>query len=588
MSQEKPPPPQQPDAEAFVSGTSLSLGLAPGDQRRLHQRIGAMLAEALPEALVLVASFDEQRAVLHQLAWVGAPEAIASMERGEAADEAPCPADVQARLLEARLQLIPRVDDDATWARFGALSDAWADPACYELGLAYDGTLLGAVTLLHPRPLSPAEERWLEALAQHAGIALARERVEAVDETALLVGLDGRVQACSRQTVERLGPTADDPAWSGAGTREPSPEVDLAARRAWAKALLGQGQAVRYTDRAGGRIRDCSLHPVVGDDGEIQAFAGFARDITEQVRLQERVRQAATFQRALFSSLSEGILVLDEQGVITDCNPAMLQVLGMANEQLVGQGGASLCAQRASWEQWERELLPQLEPGGEPVQFELRLRRSDGASFTARVGASRVALPSAQSSLVWTVRDVTDELLRFEQLEHLATHDVLTGLPNRLLFQDRLGRAREAGRRYSTSFAAIMMDLDGFKPVNDTLGHETGDQLLAALGVRLRDSLRAADTVSRLGGDEFAVLLPNSITEEQALQVGRKLLAVIEEPFEIDGRALRISASLGVAMFPQHDTPQLDLLAHADQAMYVAKRQGGHRVLMAAEGDEPS
>jgi diguanylate cyclase (GGDEF)-like protein/PAS domain S-box-containing protein len=396
----------------------------------------------------------------------------------------------------------------------------------------------------------------------------------AVDETALLVGLDGRVLATSRQSVERQPPVK-------------GVEGDLAVRRAWVKAQLTEGRAVSYTEHSDGRIRDCSMHPILDDDGRIHAFAAFARDITEQVQLQQRVRLAATFQRALFSSLSEGILVLDKAGVIIDCNQAVLHTLLMTQDQLMGRCVAELCAQRASWERWERELLPKLEPDGEPAQLELRLRRNDGASFTARVGATRIELPGTEQRVVWTVRDVTDELLRFEQLEHMATHDDLTGLPNRVLFHDRLGRAREAGRRYDNSFAVLMLDLDGFKPINDTLGHEMGDQLLAALGARLLGSIRAADTVSRLGGDEFAVLLPNFITASQALGVGRKLLESIEQPYDFNGQELRVSASIGVAMFPEHDGPQVDVLARADQAMYAAKRAGGHQVLLVTDEMAP-
>ncbi len=562
-------PPLPADAEAFLSATSLSLG-TPGGLRLLHERIAALLWEALPEALVLVASFDEAAAALQHEAWAGPPGSDEAA-RELLADKLPCPEAQQRQLLEPRLRAFSSGLPAALTARAGS--------SRYELGLVDDEVLLGAVTLLHPRPLSPAEQRWVEALGQHASIALARERGHTVDETALLVAPDGSVQACSRQSVERLTSSDEDP--------ERSAEDELNARKAWAKVLLGQGRAVRYTDRAGGRIRDCSLHPVLGDDGRVQAFAGFARDITEQVRLQERVRQAATFQRALFTSLSEGVLVLDEEGVITDCNRALLQALGMTRGELIGMYASVLCAQRSSWEAWEREQLPALTAGGTPVELELRLRRSDGAGFTARVGASRVALPGTAGSVVWTVRDVTDELLRVEQLQHMATHDALTGLPNRLLFQDRLGRARETGWRYGTSFAVLMLDLDGFKPINDTLGHEVGDRLLEALGARLGRCLRAADTVSRLGGDEFAVLLPNSITAEQAQRVGHKLLSAIEEPFHLEGRQLRVSASIGVAMFPEHDDDGQDLLDRADQAMYVAKRAGGHRVCLAGDQADP-
>ena len=572
--------PQQPrpEAQAFLMGASLSLDSAPRDAGGLHARIGTLLQEALPETLVLVASYDPAAGVLRPEAWAGPPGALAILERTLPADHQgdlrPCPDGTRARLLEAQLHPAP----EGAAAPLRALASHPNATSCYELGLVHEEVLLGAVTLLSIRPLSAAEQRSIEALAQHAGIALAQERIEAVEETALLVGLDGRVQACSRQAVAQLAPAPEEQPLS------PKDQLDL--RRERLKALLTQGRAVRYTEQVDGRIRDCSLHPVVGDDGRVRAFAGFARDITQRVHLEERVRHAATFQRALFSSLSEGVLVLDAQGVITDCNRSLQRSLGMARSELVGRGGAEISAQRADWERWEHELLPQLEPGGDPVQLELRMRRKDGASFTAQVGASRIELAGSEQSVVWTVRDATDELLRFEQLEHMATHDDLTGLPNRVLFHDRLGRARETGRRYGTGFAVLMLDLDGFKAVNDTLGHEMGDRLLAALGVRLKDALRAADTVSRLGGDEFAVLLSHTIPADQAMAVADKLLGIIEQPFELDDHALRVSASIGVAMFPEHDGEGVELLARADHAMYAAKRRGGRQVLLVTDESE--
>ncbi len=155
--------------------------------------------------------------------------------------------------------------------------------------------------------------------------------------------------------------------------------------------------------------------------------------------------------------------------------------------------------------------------------------------------------------------------------EHQALHDSLTDLPNRTLFHDRVHQALASARREHVPAAVMIMDLDRFKEVNDTLGHASGDELLKQVGLRLRDSLRDSDTVARLGGDEFGVLLPKVLDAEAAVAVARKLRTTLEEPFTLHGLALQMEASIGIALFPDHGSDVQSLLQRADVAMYVAK-----------------
>jgi diguanylate cyclase (GGDEF)-like protein len=158
-----------------------------------------------------------------------------------------------------------------------------------------------------------------------------------------------------------------------------------------------------------------------------------------------------------------------------------------------------------------------------------------------------------------------------QRTQHQALHDGLTGLPNRTLLRDRSGQAiRQADRELSPA-ALLLIDLDRFKEVNDTLGHHYGDRLLIQVGERLQATVRQVDTVARLGGDEFAVLLPNIATGEGAVAVARKLLTTLEEPFTLEGLSLDVEASIGVALYPDHGNDAEELLQHADIAMYVAK-----------------
>jgi diguanylate cyclase (GGDEF)-like protein len=174
------------------------------------------------------------------------------------------------------------------------------------------------------------------------------------------------------------------------------------------------------------------------------------------------------------------------------------------------------------------------------------------------------------------------------QNQHQALHDGLTGLPNRTLLRDRTGQAIRQADRELTPAALALLDLDRFKEVNDTLGHHYGDQLLVQVGQRLQATLRKADTVARLGGDEFAVLLPKITTADGAVEVAAKLQAALEEPFVLEGLALDVEASIGLALYPDHGNDPEELLQHADIAMYVAKESHAGFVLFDPTLDQHS
>jgi diguanylate cyclase (GGDEF)-like protein len=183
-------------------------------------------------------------------------------------------------------------------------------------------------------------------------------------------------------------------------------------------------------------------------------------------------------------------------------------------------------------------------------------------------------LRQMNESLERRIGERTHELeMRRAQMEYQATHDALTGLPNRILLYDRLQQAILAARRTTKPLAVLMMDLDGFKVINDTMGHHYGDLLLEQIGPRLKTVLRESDTVARLGGDEFLVLLPLSDLTNTT-QLARKILRVLEKPFVLEEMNFRVGASIGIALFPAHGTDAETLIQRADEAMYAAKRSG--------------
>jgi len=198
-------------------------------------------------------------------------------------------------------------------------------------------------------------------------------------------------------------------------------------------------------------------------------------------------------------------------------------------------------------------------------------QRADGTTFPLELVVSYVH-ESSPAHYVGIVRDITGRKAQEEALRHQALHDSLTGLPNRLLLQDRLEQAVSTGKRYNRTFALLILDLDRFKNVNDTLGHSVGDHLLIEVSRRLARPLRESDTIVRLGGDEFAVLLPNSEQVEDAWRAAERLQHALSEPFRFESLSFEIGASIGIALFPRDGDEAGKLLQNADIAMYNAKK----------------
>lgn len=182
-------------------------------------------------------------------------------------------------------------------------------------------------------------------------------------------------------------------------------------------------------------------------------------------------------------------------------------------------------------------------------------------------------------SVICISKDITERKHMEDRLAHMAQHDTLTDLPNRALFSDRLTTTIAHARRDKSHFAVFSLDLDHFKPVNDTLGHLAGDLLLQTVAVRLTSSIRESDSAGRIGGDEFLVLLPDIAHHHDALLVAEKIHQTLNEPFDLKGeQPIRISSCIGIALYPEHGESEIDLLKHADAALYHAKKTGRNRI----------
>jgi diguanylate cyclase (GGDEF)-like protein len=221
-----------------------------------------------------------------------------------------------------------------------------------------------------------------------------------------------------------------------------------------------------------------------------------------------------------------------------------------------------------------------VEAPGRPMRHETRLRRAEGTDVPVQVTASRVEETEGQSAhLVMIVEDITERKALEAALVHRSLHDPLTGLPNRLLFQDRLWHALERGRRENTPTCVLIADLDGFKAINDELGHPMGDLVLVTFAERLRSVLRASDTAARLGGDEFSIVCENTEPADADI-LAERLRASVTEPLPLSGRSVTIGLSIGIGSVAGGLEPAdvyERVVREADDAMYADKARRRHR-----------
>jgi diguanylate cyclase (GGDEF)-like protein/PAS domain S-box-containing protein len=300
---------------------------------------------------------------------------------------------------------------------------------------------------------------------------------------------------------------------------------------------------------------------------DITGYVITFRDVTERRRAEAELRLAG----AVFEYSPEGLIVADAKGRVTKSNPAYRRVTSLEESEIVGQ---PLPAVLNTGAQHADGVLP-FDENAEDSQWEQWCKSKTGRRYAARISVSAVRdAEGVVQQYVAIVSDVTQRKLDEEKIIYQANYDQLTGLPNRTLFMDRLTRRVLEGKRAKTSVGLMFIDLDGFKAINDTMGHDAGDLLLKSTARRLEKCVREADTVARLGGDEFTVIMPLIDNFDAAAIVASRIIKSLTEPFDLAGREGRISASIGISLLPAQATTASQLLHNADVAMYFAKRQG--------------
>jgi diguanylate cyclase (GGDEF)-like protein/PAS domain S-box-containing protein len=311
-------------------------------------------------------------------------------------------------------------------------------------------------------------------------------------------------------------------------------------------------------------------------------------EATAQAR--EQPEQAYTFTRSIIESSTFAILVTDPNGLITNMNPAAERLLWYASREMLDKENilGLFDSQEIEAIAYARsaELNEDIVSGFDALTAKVRrgildegewtMMRKDKAKIPVQVTVTSLTASSDRAWHMFRAVDITARLRSQEYIRHVATHDSLTGLPSRILFRDRLDVALSRARRFGTEIAVLMVDLDNFKRINDTLGHHAGDEGLKITARRLEQSVRKTDTVARMGGDEFMILL-NEIRRDNVDEVASLILRSISEPIMLGSHEVYITASIGVSI-ATHESDVVALFKRADIALYKSKAEGKNRI----------
>ena len=402
-----------------------------------------------------------------------------------------------------------------------------------------------------------------------------RALIDAIPNPVYFKDLEGRYRVYNRAWSELWGAGRD---WVGLTVNDMfGPEI-ARLHDDRDRPLLRQAASVRYEalmPTAGGREREMLYNKVsfVDQSGQVAGLIGTVTDVTAYKETERALEASEARFRVLTESGLDLISVLSEDGAILYQSPALRNLLGYEPAETVGRNVFDL-VHREDADQARQAFRRILETRHfrEPLEFRIRNREGAWRTFES-LGTNCVDNPHIRG-VVFNSRDVTDRKAIQQRIQHLAYHDNLTGLPNRGLLQDRLAHSIARADRTGRKVAVLFIDLDNFKNINDTLGHDVGDELLRQVARRLGECVRAGDTIARQGGDEFIVLLDNLEDGRGASVVAQKILNSLRAAFPLGGTEQHVSGSVGIAVYPEDGKDAQTLMKNADTAMFHGKGIG--------------
>lgn len=352
----------------------------------------------------------------------------------------------------------------------------------------------------------------------------------------------------------------------------PDDRTLLTARAQGALTHGAQFEVVLRTTDESSRCVELFAKTFAVPEGTAPRMIGVLRDVTDRQRAQEKLRQASV----VYETIVEAIMILDHEGSIVSVNPAFTTLTGYDLEEVAGRNAAQLLQARRHTDAMSTYLREAVD---RQWHGQIHCRRKDGTVVPVwqSVGTAGEKSDVAKYHVV-ALTDITALRKAEDELRHLSRHDPLTGLPNRLHLKDLMNLALERSRDGKGQCAVVFVDLDGFKTINDTLGHAAGDTLLQGIAGRLRSELRRSDIAARLGGDEFVVVLGDVPSKEEAARLVTKILESVSRPIRLGAQSLTVSASAGIALFPRDGEDADALLRASDLAMYRAKARGRDKV----------
>jgi len=468
------------------------------------------------------------------------------------------------------------------------LSAYWSEPI-----LSTQSELLGTFAIYHKKIIQPTESNILliEQAAKLASIAIEKIQTKLIlstSEERWKFALEGSGDGVwdwdipinkvwvSKQFKSMLGYAEDEfDLGSGQKSSHIHPEDVLHVLSQLQQHL--DGQLETYMQEYRMRCKDGSYKWVLSRGLITKRDAannpirivGTHTDITERKQFIEKLQLAAS----VFSNAREGILITDSSGTIIEVNETVSFISGYSREELIGQNPRIFQSGRQSPSLYEEMWKALVEKGN--WYGEVWNRDKKGTLYAEHLTISAVKDTDGKTqNYVALFNDITLKKQHQAQLEHIVHFDILTNLPNRVLLADRLSQAIIQCQRKQNALAVVFLDLDKFKEVNDTYGHDIGDELLILVSKKMKDALREGDTLARIGGDEFVAILPDLDNTDDCYPLLERLLMAASEPMTIDNIILEVSASIGVTIYPQDNEGADILMRHADQAMYKAKQLG--------------